>query len=831
MLSEINLNYYRPAYFSDFVRVEATSGGIADTDSIAKCCGDIWAYYYEGNPDNTENRGKPLDDTVYFWKIDPSSSAACNACLSIAPSQTLSTEVKINRRNEPVPISAVLSNLNGAGDAGNYDGGLRTDPNSRLAYDATVTGADFGNWQKTQLLYDINPSKFCILPSISVFDFETNSVNTTRTLDTPSTSMVTWINAKPDKRRVCLIRSIPYFGDVLPRTSTAVYSPDSGIVAGLGVDILSDRPLCDNLADSVGAYIREDHSDYDISRVYSPFTQWITQLMYSGRGYDTSRQMDIGYYRSATRETYVNGRYEVPNNHGKVTAEFCHISYERHDFDNVSYQWRHCVYYDEVGAEIQNGFPIMNYGSANSNLKTISILEILDMKDSATYGEACKRAVLHELAFFGFWIAGTADKAANGTLGTAGDGLYIYLPEKVGGVTTGNYFTGDEIKDIPYADADSTDAFKYKEEETDFDGGHLKTNLQSGLLSGSTSLYGFTASEFEGLMSWLNTTYAPATEEDFIHDFKGTNPSEYVVSVKYFPFDLPASPDVFREVLIGGVNTGLTRTPINREYGGNSLFDLLSVQLTPDIFPADFRANYTKLMLYIPWCGYTNLDPAVFGQSPDGTFHYVNVKLSIDYTTGSCMGMVFRDSTLIQTVNGTVGIDIPLSAIQQGTFQNNIKQAEIALKQAQLAETKAFLGMVGSTIAMAAAPNPLTMIAGGVGLAVSGSSYATAKQNVEAAEYNLEHIAPSVSAISGASPFNGALLEQQAVLYIYRPCYLSGYDAEIYSHTVGNACNKNGILSSFKGLTVCGSFDLSGIPCTAEEKEMISNYLKGGVIM
>lgn len=827
MLSELNLNYYRPSYIKPFIR--QTTDLVNDTNAIGDLCGSIWGYYNPFDPDNAPIRSKPLDETIYLWKIDPSSSAACNACLSIAPSQTLSTEVKINRRNDPVSIAMCFYSLS------DTDGGLRKDPKVRLAYDETVWdgwNGKFGGWQNSELFYNINPSKFCLYPVISVFDFGTNSVDTSRTL----ANMINYINNKPEKRRVTLIRSQLYCGDTLPRTASGMYTP-ANTVGGLDVGILSDRPLCDNLANTVGSWIRdgEGHENYDISKVYNPFNQCLTQLWYDSSNqysYDILRQMDIGYYRSATRETYVNGRYEVPNNYGKVTAEFCKISYERHNFDDVEYHWRHCVYYGEVGAEIQNGFPIMNYGSANSNIKTLSILEIDDMKDSASYGEACKRAVLHELAYYGFWIAETVSKAQNGILGSSGDGLQIYLPEKIGGVTTGNYFTGDEIKNVPYADADSTDAFKYKEEETDFDGGHLKTNLQSGLLSGSTSLYGFTASEFEGLMSWLNTTYAPATEDDFIHDFKGVNPCDYVVSVKYFPFDLPASPDVFREVLIGGVNTGLTRTPISREYGtSNSLFDLLSVQLTPDIFPADFRANYTKLLLYIPWCGYTNLDPAVFGQSPDGTFHSVNVKLSIDYTTGSCMGMVLRDDTLIQTVNGTVGIDIPLSAIQQGTFQNNIKQAEIALKQAQLAETKAFLGMVGSTIAMAAAPNPLTMIAGGVGLAVSGSSYATAKQNVEAAEYNLEHIAPSISSISGASPFNGAVLEQQAVLYIFKPCYLSGYDAKIYSHTVGNACNKNGILSSFKGLTVCGSFDLSGIPCTAEEKEMISNYLKGGVIM
>ena len=60
---------------------------------------------------------------------------------------------------------------------------------------------------------------------------------------------------------------------------------------------------------------------------------------------------------------------------------------------------------------------------------------------------------------------------------------------------------------------------------------------------------------------------------------------------------------------------------------------------------------------------------------------------------------------------------------------------------------------------------------------------------------------------------------------------LPGYNRTAYGKTVGFACNKNGKLSDFSGLTVCAAFDLSGIECTAEEKQIIANYLKGGVIV
>lgn len=828
-MTNIDILYYRPALFTDYIRSTQTTPGIEDENPIGKLCGNIWDYYYQGIPANAVNWGKPLNDSIYIWKINPSSSAACNSCCCVRAQNSLNYEVKTNRQNEPVKLGLCLYDISGS----YYDSGLRTNPRTRLAYDTTQTDTmAFGGWTQAWLFYDINPKKFCLYPQVSVYDYDSDS-QTLRTLS----NMVTYINSKSeDKRKVVLIRSGLYFGDTAPRTADNVYGSANNTSYNIVPDILSDRLLTDNMDDTVGAYMREFESSYRIDKVYSPFDQAMTSYFFNPDYITQSnRQFDLGYYISTDRLTFTNGRYAIYDaSFGRLTAWWAKISTDVQSFDDVVYKWNHVIYTGNSKLKVPNGYDLTQFPTSD-RFKAFSELEIIDKK-GLSYGEACKRAVLHEIAFWGFWFADTEDKAKNDPLGTETTGNGVYLPEKIDGTTTGRYFTGDEIQSVDYADADSVSIFESGETPSSGGGygGSLETNLFSGSVGGSTSLFAFSSSEFEYLMKWLNTTYSPETEDEFIEDFKGVNPAEYIVSVKYFPFDLPSTPSVFLPVYVGKKDTGLTRAPIPREIGGNSLYDLGSFRLEPPYFYGDFRAAYTKLLLYIPWCGYTNLDPSMFGQSPDGLYHSIGVKLNVDYTTGSCMGLVYMDSTLIQTVNGTCGIDIPLTAANHGSYQQQIKQAEIALKQAENSRFMSFLGVAGSVIgtaAMGATGNiPGTLAALG-GLTASVHSLDNANLKTESVEYQLEHTVPSLDNVSGTSPANNAVLDQTAKLFIFKPTMLAGYDSKIYSHTVGNACNRNGKLSNFSGLTVCASYDLSGIDCTAEEKEMIAQYLKGGVIV
>ena len=64
-------------------------------------------------------------------------------------------------------------------------------------------------------------------------------------------------------------------------------------------------------------------------------------------------------------------------------------------------------------------------------------------------------------------------------------------------------------------------------------------------------------------------------------------------------------------------------------------------------------------------------------------------------------------------------------------------------------------------------------------------------------------------------------------MIIKRPVMLD-YDNEVYAETIGYACLLNGYVSNFHGLT-CGEIELSGVPCTADEKSYIKSVFANGV--
>ena len=104
-------------------------------------------------------------------------------------------------------------------------------------------------------------------------------------------------------------------------------------------------------------------------------------------------------------------------------------------------------------------------------------------------------------------------------------------------------------------------------------------------------------------------------------------------------------------------------------------------------------------------------------------------------------------------------------------------------------------------------------------------------------QYELEHTAPQIGTLSVAAPANAFFLDDRARLLITRPAMIPGYDAAVYSHTVGNACAIPGTLSSFSGYTIASAAELSsitardgsGVSPTAEELRMIKQSLQSGI--
>lgn len=435
--------------------------------------------------------------------------------------------------------------------------------------------------------------------------------------------------------------------------------------------------------------------------------------------------------------------------------------------------------------------------------------------------------ILRQIAFLGFWFTTDSTNIATRVTGTGCTDVNTYLPEIKDGITTGRYWSGTAAaeQDAATWGDDWREKVNYQpgggsKEEKDF--GNLNTVLHRGSIAAGCKWYGLTETQLNGLVTWMNSGYQPTSNDQFVNDFKGVNPAEYITSITYLPF-YPIPSGVDELINVGPLSTAVTGRKIAYEYG-------VTVDLgyyTLDRYFNDFRdfKPYTAISLYIPFCGTVELDAANYYNRT------INVKLMIDMSSGSCTGLVFANDLLIDTISGECGVKIPLAAFNMGDYQNAIINAQYQLKQAERQKDTALIGIyAGAIIAGATASSGIGLLAGAAGIAYGKYKYDAAVDKINNIEYNIEHMQPKQTNISTGSPTNSLGMEYDARLIITRPTTLDT-DINIYGHTVGYMTNKQGILSDFSGFTQCSNVDLSGIPMTSSELSAIHEALKSGVYL
>lgn len=476
----------------------------------------------------------------------------------------------------------------------------------------------------------------------------------------------------------------------------------------------------------------------------------------------------------------------------------------------------------------------------------VSSTDYIATRCTASYEE-----VLKQLAYFGLWFNETD---TGGTIrNIIGEGCTddnVILPEIIGGRTTGNFKRGEAAGADPQATWGNTwrENVGYTGDKPysgdSGDTGDLSTVFHRPVLSGSCIYYNMITTELKQLINAINSGYQPADNDQFILDFKGVNPADYISSIIYYPEGFTCGNvenQVAIPIKIGALE--LTLTSYEADISNQNIVSFGTLPIRP--YYHDFRdyAPYTTIDLYIPFCGNVELDPAVF------MGHTLQVYLFIDFPTGNCTGVVMRDAMVYDTISGSCGVSIPLTAQNVGSYQNAIKSAEIALKQAEIQRKTAWLSIAGSGLAVvggAVSGNPLAVVGGIAGMLGSVNSLERAELSVKAAEYQLEHIAPSVRSVSAASPANALCMDYDCHLLIKRPVDTDDYDSIIYGSTVGNACCINDYLSAFHGLTVCSNIYLNGAisdyisiddatfggnSATAQEIALINQALENGVYL
>lgn len=271
----------------------------------------------------------------------------------------------------------------------------------------------------------------------------------------------------------------------------------------------------------------------------------------------------------------------------------------------------------------------------------------------------------------------------------------------------------------------------------------------------------------------------------------GENPIDGIIDIRLYPFAVNAltTAATTEHIIVGRVDSGLdgyvlpvdSRAIINM--GSCSFFAQNKNFL-------DYKP-YTEARLYIPYIGIVPIDTAEF------MGHEISVKMVVDFVTGACTAMVYKDAIIVLYAQGSIGVDIPFSGTNSAAFANSVLSSVIG------GATGVVTGAMEGNAVQAATAAGQTLFAG----------FTTATQYQQG---------------GAATPNCGTWQPQYCYFIIDRPVPIP---PENYGHAVGYACEIYKPLNTFSGYTVVNNPDLSGIIATEREKEEIKALLQEGVYL
>lgn len=325
-------------------------------------------------------------------------------------------------------------------------------------------------------------------------------------------------------------------------------------------------------------------------------------------------------------------------------------------------------------------------------------------------------------------------------------------------------------------------------------------------------------------------------------------PTNDIVGVMAFPFDLSGSDagymlghwdtsiyhDYFHELADAPLLTGKLLTT------GHKLLNMGSYDIHGRF--GDYRdyPPYSRIELQVPYHGTVDLDPA------DWIGKTVAVSIIVDLLTGSSLAIVSRVSggvsTPVITMPGQMGISVPITADNAGQTANTFAAMSTAYQTGRVSFAAGIAGDVISAVqgTAGAVLSAATLDAGGVissapnvpRALVSGISSAL-NYGRDAAQqvYEMQHIASGKMVMGTGSPSTSFAYEYRCRIVYHYPTILANAGVDSFAGVLGHACNSSGRIGDFSGFTKFGAVDLSGIPCTADEQQIILDLLQNGIFL
>lgn len=404
------------------------------------------------------------------------------------------------------------------------------------------------------------------------------------------------------------------------------------------------------------------------------------------------------------------------------------------------------------------------------------------------------------------------------------------------GITHGEYTRGSGNTDNPFIELDNVRDKDYKPDaDVDTNTYSITTGFNTvGNVASTTKQYVVNANALRGLSGemWNILNSLVTTPDDMtnldnltLDAFLTNNPIDAIVSVKKFPLSSVPHAENLENIYLGKYQTGaagyaLALQQARYNFEGISIFPKFG-NCFLDYSP------YTKMQLYVPFCGTIDIDAADFmGRT-------LSVEMVIDFITGAVTAYVLANQLVVTSLTGNCGIDIAITGTEQSTVSAALENAILQDKSAR--GNYALKGSVGGMLT-----NPIGNITNPT--SAIENRFSTKLQTMQA-NYNLQHVEMPLRQIGNASPLNSWALEFVCRLIIYYPdgeCIsfnatnepsLIDEKVESFGAVNGFATVETNTLSSFTGFTQVSDADLSGVSATDTEKEMILNLLQSGVYL
>lgn len=325
---------------------------------------------------------------------------------------------------------------------------------------------------------------------------------------------------------------------------------------------------------------------------------------------------------------------------------------------------------------------------------------------------------------------------------------------------------------------------------------------------------------------------------DVMDTFLVTDPLSCIVSLQKYPLTIPEQSGPVN-IKLGKAETSIsanitkataktyyfTPVPIRPRFG-NSFMDY---------------EPYTHFELYVPFCGTTELDPRdILGRT-------LSVNLVVDFNTGTCVAYVRSDSLVIETINGSLAIDIPVTGVDSTTIASNITQGIINTRNARYTHQFGTLGKFAS---------PSGIVSNVSNVWGSAQSILTSENNAKLSEYELTHQPAQPHVIGSASPVGSWAIDFKCRLLIYYPTggivdeskvadssQPTAFDSAVfeqYQTQIGFATVDpvSSLGASYAHTLVCAEKAIlnnittpNGRPATEPELQLIRQALQEGVIL